>query len=97
MPGLASIAGPRGPSGVMPTQAPSFSVLTIARSAASPPRELEPAIDAMPKWPTAAAMMRPSRWPEISMWIGTSRGQAIGIIRSLPCQKARMKGRLSWK
>ncbi len=65
---------------------------------AVPPRELDPAIEVMPKWPTASAMMRPSRWPEISMWIATSRGHAIGIISSLPCQKARMKGRLSrWK
>ena len=36
MPWLASIAGPRGPSGVMPTQAPPFSVRTIKRRLAVP-------------------------------------------------------------
>ena len=49
MPMLAVIAGPRGPSGVIATQSPSFSFFSIARSAAEPPRRVEPAIASMPK------------------------------------------------
>ena len=92
MPLLATVAGPLGPSGVMPTQSPAASALTIARNAALPPRRVEPATDCTPKWATASAMIRPSRCDEISMWIGAIRRHAIGIIISRPCQKARING-----
>ena len=93
MPALATIAGPAGPSGVMPTQSPAASAFTIVRSAALPPRRVEPVTVCTPKCATASAMMRPSRCAEISMWIGARRCHAIGIIISRPCQKARMNGR----
>ncbi len=95
MPVEAHIAGPRGPSGVIPTQSPASSRFSIVRSADEPPRRLEPAIECTPKWLTASAMMRPSRCAEISMCIGASRCHAIGIIIMRPCQKARMKPRPS--
>ena len=49
IPPLACIAGPRGPSGVMPTHSPAASRFSIARNAAVPPRREEPAIERTPK------------------------------------------------
>ena len=60
MPALATIAGPAGPSGVMPTQSPAASALTMVRSAELPPRRVEPATDCTPKCATESAMIRPS-------------------------------------
>ena len=48
-PVLTVIAGPRGPSGVIPTQPPSLSRFSISRSADEPPRLVEPAIVSIPK------------------------------------------------
>jgi len=49
IPLLACIAGPRGPSGVMPTHSPAASRFSIWRNAADPPRRLDPAIECTPK------------------------------------------------
>ena len=43
MPLLARILGPWGPSGVMPTDWPSFSILSKVRSALEPPCRVDPA------------------------------------------------------
>jgi hypothetical protein len=95
IPGLARINGPRGPSGVTPMFWPSASARTIARKAASPPLDFDPVMVPRPKCAIASAMIRPSAWPEISMFMLAPTGQAFGAISSLPCQKARMKGRPS--
>ena len=67
MPMLAIIAGPRGPSGVMPMQSPASSRFSICRSAAEPPRRVDPGIDWTSKYVITSAMIRPSRCAEISM------------------------------
>ena len=59
------------------------------------PRRVEPEIDWTPKYAIASAMIRPSRCAEISMCIGASRCQPIGIIIMRPCQNVPMKARPS--
>jgi hypothetical protein len=59
-PFLNLYTGPRGPSGVMATDAPSFNFSTIAEMAETPFRLLDPRIDFMPTEQKISANHAPS-------------------------------------
>jgi len=70
----ARMCGPRGPSGVMPAVAPEARVLSTARSASVPPREVDPVMAPTPKCLIVSAMKRPSGCREIRMLTGGASG-----------------------
>ena len=74
-PSPARMRGPRGPSGVMPTYAPAFKVLSKVRRAAAPPRVVDPTTVSMPKWPTVRARICPSGCWEMSTEMERRRSQ----------------------
>src|SRR5690606_42128228 len=56
-PGFILWRGPRGPSGVIAIAVPCFSTRTISRSAALPPRELDPRTARYPHHPSTTPAM----------------------------------------